>query len=186
MQVRLISKPISAAGHIAFDREAVADGTGERHLVGIFQLTPKGDPAGNRSHLHARGGGGRKLLLNKINGCVPLDGGVKCKDQFLYIFLVDAVDQGIDIQLIRTYAIEGRNDSPKHVVGAIKLLGAFNGDHITYILHNTDQFLLALGIGTDGTDVCIRHVKATLAEFDILTHPDDGFSKTLDHGRFLF
>jgi hypothetical protein len=39
---------------IAFYREAVGNGTGQSHLVGIFQFTSKGDAPGDGSYLNSR------------------------------------------------------------------------------------------------------------------------------------
>ena len=72
-----------------------------------------------------------------------------------------------------------RNDTTQHMVSAIELLGAFDGDHITDIFHHANHFLFSHGVGTDGTDIAIGHIVTTLAEFYFTPHSGNHFTEML-------
>src|SRR5579862_5995023 len=92
-------------------------------------------------------------------------------------------DQGLDVELVRTNPIQRRDDPPKHMVNPIELLGTFDGDHFPETLHYTNELLLSHGVGTDRANIRIRHIMTALAEFDLVSHPDQGLPKPLHMAR---
>ena len=71
------------------------------------------------------------------------------------------------------------------MVNTIKLLGAFDGNHIADALNHANDILLAHGIATNGANISIGHIEATLAEFDLAPHPCYGFAEMTYFWCFL-
>ena len=112
--------------------------------------------------------------------------GLRAKMISVTAFFLNPVHQGLDRKLIRTDAIERRDNAAQYMVGSAELLGAFNGNHIPDGFHHADHILPAHGIGTDGTDIRIGHIMAAMAETDILPHFDKDLPKSPCSGRILF
>ena len=93
-----------------------------------------------------------------IYGGIPLNIGVKGKDDFCNFFFLDTVHKGIDRKLVGTDPVERGYDTPENMIGSAELLGGFNGNHIADGFHHTDHIFPAHGIGTDGTDIGISHI----------------------------
>ncbi len=161
---------------VAFHRQPVRYAPGQRHLVGILQLTPKGDTPGDSGYATRPA---LKLFLDIIDRCIALNRRVQRKDQLLRLLLADTVDQRLYIQLLGADAVKRGNDPAQNVIGAVELLSAFDGDDLPKALHHTDDLLFTGKIGADRTDIRVGDVMTPLAEFDLLAHPDHGFPETL-------
>ena len=180
---RPVTRPYrSAMGNITFYRQPVRNRPGQRHFIGIFQFSAKGNTPGNGGDFH---GVGRQPFLYKVDGGISLNIRVKGKYDFFDLLFLDPVNQGVDGQLLRTDPVQGGNHAPEYMIGTTKLLGGFNGDNIPDRLHHADHVFPAQGIGADGTDIRIGHIVATLAKPDFLPHFKNGFPESPGSGRIL-
>ena len=84
---------------------------------------------------------GLKFFLNIVNSGIPLYIGIKRKNELLGMFLLNAIDQCFNIELIGANTIQWGNNAAKHMIGAVKLLGALNGDDIPDGFHDANGFL---------------------------------------------
>ncbi len=71
------------------------------------------------------------------------------------------------------------------MIGAIELLGAFQGNNITDILHHADSILLAHRVGTNGANIRIGYIVAALAKLDFAAHTGHHITEMLYVFRFL-
>jgi len=173
----------SSAFYILLHGQAVGNTAGKRHLVCIFQLTSKGDAPGDRGDLAGQRG---HSFLDIINGGIPLYVGVEREQQFGGPFFFHALQERFDMELCGPDAIQRGNDTAQYVVGAVVLLGAFDGDHIPDILHYADQVLVAERIGTGAADIAIADIVTALAEFDVFPQARDRFAELRHLGQVLF
>lgn len=168
---------------IVLNRDAVADAFGQRHLIGIFQLTAKSDAPGDGGDFQREF---FQLPADIINGGVALDIRVEGKNQFLDVSFCYPRHQGFDVKLIGANAIKRRNDAPEDMVNAIELLGAFDRNHIPDVFHHTNKFLPAGGIAADIAELSIGNILATFAEFDLLSHGGYAVAEMLNGSALLF
>ncbi len=94
--------------HVAFNRKAVLQAASQRQFICIFQLSAKGNAAGD-------GGDADRMrlyfFLNIKNSSVALDGWTKRKNNFLHLVFLKAVKERFNFQLIGAYTIERGNNT---------------------------------------------------------------------------
>jgi len=152
------------AHDVGIDGHAVLQTPGERELVGEFEFAAEGDSPGDGGDAEGRVG---EPFLDVVDGGVALDGGTEGEDEFLDAAVVDALQQVLDVELLRADAVERRDDAAEYVVGAVVLLGALDGDDIADVLDHADDLPSAEGAGADGAGVGVGDVVAVAAEADV-------------------
>ena len=71
------------------------------------------------------------------------------------------------------------------MISTVKLLRAFNGDHIADVFHYADHFLLSHGVRADRTYISIGDIATALAKFDFLPHLNNILSKRANTAGIL-
>lgn len=66
------------------------------------------------------------------------------------------------------------------MVGAVVLLGGFDGNDVADVFDDADELLVAAAVGADSANVCIADVAAPLAMLDVLAHSADGVAEMGD------
>jgi hypothetical protein len=90
-------------------------------------------------------------------------------DDFFDAALRDAVDQALDLQLLRPDAAQRRQRAAQHVIEPVELAGDFDADDVIRIFHHADHLLIALRIA------------AVLAQLGVADVVADGA-----HGELVF
>src|SRR6478672_3512094 len=155
-------------------RYAVADTFRQCHFIGIFQFTAKGNTPGNSGDLY---GQVSEFTTDIIDGGVARNIKIKCKNNFLDLFIFDAVYEGINSELIGTDPIQRRNHPAQYMVQAVELLGTFNSNHIPDIFYYAEDPVAPAPIGADMANRFVRNIEAGFAEFDLISHACNSFAK---------
>ncbi len=111
---------------------------------------------------------------------VPLNTGANGQDGLLDLLLGNAVDQGLDVELLRTNAVHGRDQATQDMVLALELTGFFDRNHITGVRHDTEGLAIAIGGRADVADRFRREVEADRAEPHLLLGVEESLGKGLD------
>ena len=80
---------------------------------------------------------------------LPLHGRVGRQDDFLHTAALDAFQQRLDLQIIRTDAFDGREHSLQHVVFPFICTDAFERQHIQRFFHHADHRAIPLAALAD-------------------------------------
>ncbi len=89
---------------IALIGHTCGNGTGEGLLIGVLEVAPKGDAAGNGSDLDVLP---FELAGDVEDGGIALHRGADTHDDLPDLFFLAAADQVVDGQVFRTNAIHG-------------------------------------------------------------------------------
>ena len=131
---------------------------------------PTGQPAGEARDAHAFG----QQVGDVHGGRLTGHGGVGRQDDLVDRGLLHAVDELGDVQVGGLHAVERAEGAAQHVVEAVELARALDGDDVGRLLDDADEARLAARVGADGAQLAFGEVEALPAEPDLLLDLGDG------------
>lgn len=96
------------------------------------------------------------------------------------MLLVDALYQGLDVQLFWSDAVYRRNDSAQNVVLPLIFSRLFDGDRVPRIGDDANRAAVSVGIAADFANWFGGEVKANFAESYLLLRINQSLGKCLD------
>ena len=87
---------------------------------------------------------------------LALDVGVGAEDHLGDPLGVDAGQQLLDPQLIRSDAVDRADRALEHVVATVELVGPLDGDEVAGLLHHADHRRVAAVVGADAAQLGLR------------------------------
>src|SRR4029078_2825138 len=152
------------------DRPAALEGPDESHLIGIFEVAPDRQPAGDPGH----GPADRLESLGKVHrGGLAFErrvGGHDHLDERLTIArgAVRPLQQLADAQLVRPDAVDRRDRPVEDVVEALELPGPLQGEHVERLLDHAQARRVAARVATDRAERLVADVEAAVTEDDLV------------------
>src|SRR6478672_11454553 len=128
------------------DATAALEGSSERHLVGVLEVTTDGEAGGQPRHGEADVAqqpaqvGGRGLALEV---------GVGRDDDLLHLTGGEARHELAHPQIVGADAVDGADRTAEHVVGAAELARALDGDDVLGLLDDADRGVVTWRVGAD-------------------------------------
>lgn len=115
-------------------------------------------------------------------GAVAFKVGVGGHDDFGDAAGADAFDEGVDGQIVRLDAFQRGDVAVEDVINPAAQAGLFEADDVFGLLDDTDDVVLAAGVGADAADLRLGQVEANAALADVGLDIADG----LGQGEGLF
>ena len=165
---------------------AVENAAAESDFVGVFEVVADGDATGDGGDFYAEG---CQLFIEIESGGIAFHGGGKGKYDLFDgsgESLLDAREEGVDVEVADADAVDRGDDPAKDVVEPAVLLGVFDGHDVLDILYNADDALGAFGTCADGAGVGVAEAVAEVAVMDVGGEAVDSGSQLLDLFRGLF
>ena len=120
----------------------MAEGDG----VDEFEARAGGDAGGETGNLGARPG---ELLGQIKGGGFPAGVGAKAENHFANLVLLGALEQGGNLQFIRSDAVKGGEQSAKDVITALEGSGAFEAEDVGRVFDNAKEGGVAVLVATN-------------------------------------
>src|SRR5579859_4537227 len=133
----------------------------KRNFVRIFEISAHGQPASES------GNGDSKWLdeSREVHGCcVSLQVWIRGKNYFLNSFRAQPVKQLANFELFGADSFNRGQRPVQYMVLALVLAGPFDGDHVQWLLDNTDPRCIAVRTRTELARASLRDVEALLAQ----------------------
>src|SRR5215216_2347999 len=150
--------------------------TAERDLVGVLEVAPHWEPAGDAGHPKPQ----RLEQPSEVHRRrLPFDVRVGGEDHFLDSLVVHPCQELLDLQLVRSDALDRRDRAEQHVVQAAVLLSPLDGDDVAWFLDDAQQRGITSVVAAVHAQVALGEVEAPPAPAHALLRLDDGARKTL-------
>ena len=161
------------------DALAAFEGSGERDLVGVFEVSSDGQARGEPRDRHAQGHeeadevGGRGLSLDvRVGG----------EDDFRDGAVAQPLDELADAKVFGPDPLDGVDGASQDVVAAAEFAGSLDGHDVFGLFDHADHRAEAALVGADGADVGLGDVSADLAEPHALLDFEQGVGERLNLG----
>ena len=139
----------------------VDNGTAEGEGIGIFEVVPEPEAAGESGD---PGGQAGNLTIDIERCRLPFHVSAEREDHLrLSGGFPEPLHQGFDGQISRADAVDGGDDAAENMVDPVVLAGCLYAHHIPHALHNADGVVVSLGVAADAADLGISYHIAFLA-----------------------
>jgi hypothetical protein len=146
-----------------FEDAAAFEGAAEGYLIGVLKVAADGQATGETGDFQLQ----RLQQFGEVHGGdFTLVIGIRCKYNFFDAFWLDANEQFTNLQLIGPDAIDGADSAKQHVVAALEIPGAFDGDDIASLLHHAHDGSVPTIVHADATQIAFGDVPTAAAERD--------------------
>ena len=104
---------------------------------------PTGMPMAMRVTLHAQ----RLQEPGQVDGRgLALDGRARGQDDLFHAARAHALEQALDLQLVRAHALQRRERAVQDVVAALEVARALDGQEVVRLLHDADDAVRPAGV----------------------------------------
>src|SRR5262245_49832027 len=145
------------------------EGLAEGHLVGVLEVAADRQPAGDASDAHAE----RPQQLGEIDrGGLALHARVRGEDHLVHRLRLEPGEQLAHLDVLRPDPVQRRERAEQHVVAALELTRALEGEEIVRLLDHAETPGVSRGIPADAAGILLGDVPAARAMHD--TGPELG------------
>ena len=146
-------------------RAAALERSSEGHLISVVQVASDGEAVREPRDLHPdRCEQAREIQSRGL----PFRVGIGRDNDLARVFFADSIDQFFDLQLADTNALDGRDETAKHVVAPTIAHRPLDRVHIFCFTDHAEQGRIASRIAADAARIGFGERKAPAAESHLL------------------
>src|SRR5665648_249080 len=164
-------------GMSGIDLSPSLEGTPQRDLIGVLQVSPDGQARGQSRHLQSH----RDEHPSEVGGGrLPLDVRIHCQDHLGDCAVGQPGHQLGDPEVVRADAGDRVDGPAEHVVPAAELPRALDRDDVLRLLDHADGGQRAPRVPADPAVLLLGDVAADAAELDARLHVEEHLGQPLD------
>lgn len=144
---------------------AVGDGGGERHFVGVFDVTAGGEAAGDTGYFHVFEC--LEFFLEIQGSEVTFGGGVGGKNNFFDRLVLDPSEEFGDMERFSLFS-GCFHDTTQDMIAPLEASRALDGNDVERLLDHAQDAVVAPRIKTDAAPIILGDVEAAFADFELV------------------